>query len=269
MNEGCIVQKCDSDGPVYYQFDQWAGSRGLTHAVYTRHGGVSAAPFATLNIGGTVGDDPQAVQQNLRLCYEALELDTDRACTVWQVHSADAVVTSEPAVGRKWIAYADAMVSNTPDLPLMMRFADCVPVLFYDPVHKAVGIAHAGWRGTVGQVVVSAVRAMQSAFGTNPADVEAAIGPSIGPDHYQVGPEVVEAVQQSLGTTDGLIRHADDGSAYLDLWESNRRALESIGVNKIEIAGISTASSTEDFFSHRAEKGKTGRFGAVIALRAS
>jgi YfiH family protein len=261
------VQKTDRGGPIYYEFEQWAGSEALTHAVFTRNGGVSRAPFRSLNIGGTVGDDPAAVDQNLRLAYDALELDSEKACTVWQVHSADAVIATEPAVGRRWLARADSIVSNTPNLPLMMRFADCVPVLFYDPTQHVVGIAHAGWRGTVGQVVLSTLRAMQSAYGTNPTDVEAAIGPSIGPDWYQVGPEVVEAVQSAFGATDGLIRKAVDGSAYLNLWEANRFALEHAGVNKIEVAGICTASNVDEFFSHRAEQGKTGRFGAVIALR--
>jgi polyphenol oxidase len=257
------------NGLAYYLFEQWANERGLSHAVYTRHGGVSHAPFASLNIGGTVGDDLSAVETNLHRAYDALELDYSKACTVWQVHSADVVMADAPAVGRKWLSRADGMVSNTPDLPLMMRFADCVPILFYDPVQRAVGIAHAGWRGTVKQAPLSTLRAMQSAYGTNPADVQACIGPSIGPDCYQVGPEVVEAVEQAFGTTDDLIRRASDGSAYLNLWEANRLALERAGVHHIEIAGICTATNTTDFFSHRAEKGKTGRFGAVIALRAS
>ncbi len=260
------MQKIDQAGPIYYQFEQWLGSEALTHAVFTRHGGTSRAPWSSLNIGGTVGDDPDAVRQNLRLVYDSLELDSRAACEVWQVHSADAVIANAPVPGRRWLARADAMVTNKPGVPLLMRFADCVPVLFYDPAHHAVGIAHAGWRGTVSQVVVSTLRVMQDAFDTRPEQVQAAIGPSIGPDHYQVGPEVVEAINQAFGSTHDLIRQASDGSTYLDLWTSNRLALERAGVRSIEIAGICTASNTIDFYSHRAEHGKTGRFGAVIAL---
>jgi YfiH family protein len=261
------LHRIQQSGPIYYQFEQWLGKTGLTHAVFSRHGGKSRAPWASLNIGGTVGDDPEAVQQNIRLVYDTLELDAERACTVWQVHSADAVIASEPAPGRRWLARADGMVTNLPDVPLMMRFADCVPILLYDPRQHVVGIAHAGWRGTVKRVVESTLRCMQTAYGTDPADVQASIGPSIGPDHYQVGPEVVDAVQESFSTTEGLIHRASDGSAYLNLWETNRLALERAGVKQIEIAGICTASTTSDFYSHRAEHGKTGRFGAVIALR--
>ena len=263
------MQRFDGDGPIYYRFEQWLDSPELTHAVFTRNGGTSRAPWASLNVGGTVGDDPEAVQENIRLAYAALELDGERACTVWQVHSADAVIAGERPPGRRWVARADGMVTDRPGVPLTMRFADCVPILFYDPVHRAVGIAHAGWRGTVARTAISTLRTMQAAYGTDPHDVQAAIGPSIGPDHYQVGPEVVEAVEQCFGTTDGLIRRASDGSAYLDLWEANRRLLDNAGVRKIEVSGICTASNTAEFFSHRAERGKTGRFCAIIALNES
>jgi polyphenol oxidase len=134
-------------------------------------------------------------------------------------------------------------------------------------VRHAIGMSHAGWRGTVTHVVANTVRTMQMAYGTDPADVQASIGPSIGPDQYQVGPEVVEAVEQAFGTTKDLIRKASDGTYYLNLWEANRLSLERAGVRKIEIAGICTASNTDEFFSHRAERGRTGRFGAIIALK--
>src|SRR5579859_2863104 len=231
------VQRVDYRGPISYQFEQWDGAASLRHAIFTRHGGRSRAPWDSLNFGGTVGDDPQAVEQNLRIAFDSLELDADAACTVWQVHSADVVMAEAPMSGRRWLARADGLITNRPGLPLLMRFADCVPVLFYDPVHSAVGIAHAGWRGTVKQVVVSTLQAMHDAYGSQPGDVEVGIGPSIGPDHYQIGPEVVEAVAQSFGTTHDLVRQASDGTHYLNLWESNRLALSRAGVSKIEVSG--------------------------------
>src|SRR5262249_10981297 len=156
-----------------YQFEHWADTKELNHAIFTRLGGTSRAPWASLNVGGTVGDDPQAVHDNLQRMYDALELESERACSVWQVHSADVVLANERAPDRKWLARADGMVTDRPNIPLTMRFADCVPVLFYDPAHLAVGIAHAGWRGTVSQVVVSTLRAMKAAYGTEPTDVQA------------------------------------------------------------------------------------------------
>ena len=259
------MQRLESGQLRYFQFEMWQDAP-IRHGIFTRHGGISSAPWTSLNLGGTVGDSTDAVAENHRRVYSSLDLDSSRACTVWQVHGADTVIATNPPANRKWINRADGMVTNRRDLPLMMRFADCVPILFFDPVQEVIGIAHAGWRGTLAGAQVSVVNTMQQAFGSQPEDIQACIGPGIGPDCYQVGEEVVEAVQETFGTLDGLIKRAEDGSAYLNLWESNRRKLAEAGLRQIEIAGICTASHTEDFFSHRAEKGKTGRFGAVIAL---
>ncbi|MCZ7541852.1 MAG: peptidoglycan editing factor PgeF [Anaerolineae bacterium] len=169
----------------------------------------------------------------------------------------------------RWLARADGLVTDRPGLALAMRFADCAPILLYDPAHHALGLAHAGWRGTVLGAGVSALRTMTDAFGTRPQDVQAAIGPSIGPQRYQVGEEVVAAIAEAFGRTDGLIRRADDGSAYLDLWAANWLALQRAGVTQIEVAGLCTATRTDEFYSHRAERGRTGRFGVIAALNGS
>jgi YfiH family protein len=260
------MRRINGTGPVYYQFELWANTDRLTHGIFTRLGGVSQAPWVSLNLGGTVGDAPDAVRENHRIMYHSLGLDEERACTVWQVHSADTVIAQGRVPNRRWLARADGLITDQPGLPLVMRYADCTPILLYDPVRHVVGIAHAGWRGTVTGAAVSPLKVMIDAYGTNPADVQAGIGPSIGPDRYQVGEEVVDAVREAFGHLDGLITRAEDGSAYLNLWEANRLALERAGVGQIEVAGICTASHTDEFFSHRAENGRTGRFGAVIAL---
>ncbi len=266
QSEACVQRIQAENGVVYYQFPQWANGVPLRHGVFTRLGGVSRPPWDTLNVGGTVGDAPAAVQENHRRIYAALGVDAAHVCTVWQVHGAETIYARQPRADRRWLARADGIITDQVGLALMMRFADCVPILFYDPTHKAIGLAHAGWRGTVLGAAESTLRAMQHTFGTRPPDVQAAIGPSIGPQRYQVGEEVVEAVQKAFGETDGLIRRAADGSAYLDLWAANRRALERAGVLQIALAGLCTASHTDEFYSHRAEKGRTGRFGVVMAL---
>lgn len=249
---------------VYYQFGMWPN---LNHGVFTRRGGTSPSPWQSLNLGGNVGDQYTSVRHNQELIYQSLGLQSDRICSVWQVHSADVLVVDGPVLGRRWIALADGMVTNCPNTPLFMRFADCTPLLFHDPVRHVIGIAHAGWRGTVAGVGANTVKTMIQAFGSDPSDIEVGIGPSIGPKSYQVGDEVVMAVQNYFGTTDGLIAyHPEDHSAYFDLWAANRLDLERVGVQKIEVAAIDTATNTDEFFSHRAEKGKTGRFGAVVSL---
>jgi YfiH family protein len=147
-----------------------------------------------------------------------------------------------------------------------MRFADCVPVLLHDPVRRVIGLAHAGWLGTIRGVARSAIENMQKRYGSEPRDILAAIGPSIGPDHYEVGQDVIQKIEESFGEkAEGLVGWRD-GRSYLDLWKANRLQLEQAGVQQIEVAEVCTACHLEDWFSHRAEKGKTGRFGAIMAL---
>jgi YfiH family protein len=249
---------------AYYQFEMWSH---LRHGVFTRLGGASAAPWASLNMGGNVGDDPDAVRQNHVLMYAAAAVNPGKVCSLWQVHSADVMVVEGPVEGQRWIAQADGMITNKPDTPLTMRFADCTPIFFHDPVKRVIGMAHAGWRGTVAGIAGKTVRLMEQTYGCAPGDIQAAIGPSIGCDDYQVGDEVVDAVQRFYGQTDPLIRHDPENSAtYFDLWAANQLDLERAGVRQIEVAAISTASNTHEFFSHRAEAGRTGRFGAIFSL---
>jgi YfiH family protein len=258
------VKKIEHDDLSFYQFDLWPD---LTHGIFTRNGGMSSKPWSSLNVGGNVGDDPKAVRRNHELVYAALGLSERRACTVWQVHSADVVMVTGPVLGRRWLALADGMITDRPDTPLAMRYADCTPLLFRDRTKGVIGIAHAGWRGTVQGVARQMVEAMTQAYGCKPSDIQAGIGPSIGPERYQVGDDVVDSVHAYFGTTEGLIRyHPSDHTAYFDLWAANRLDLERAGVEQIEVAGLCTAQRTDEFFSHRAENGRTGRFGAVLSL---
>lgn len=258
------MKRLNQNDIVYYQFAAWSE---LPHGIFTRHGGVSPAPWDSLNMGGTVGDDAEAVRHNHQLMYATLNVQANRASTVWQVHGADVVIVDGPVRNRRWIALADAMVTDRRNTPLVMRYADCTPLLFHDPVRGVIGMAHAGWRGTVLGVGSKVIRTMAQAYGCKPADIQVGIGPSIGPRRYQVGEEVVADVQAYFGTLDGLIRRdPDDGSAYLDLWAANALDLKRAGVTQIDVSEICTAENTRDFYSHRAEKGRTGRFGAVIAL---
>jgi YfiH family protein len=148
-----------------------------------------------------------------------------------------------------------------------MRFADCVPILLHDPGKGVIGIAHAGWMGTLRDVAVATVNAMKKNYGSNPADIIAGIGPSIGPDHYEIGADVILQVMQKHGDESELFLKSHQGKIHFNLWEANRVALERAGVRQIEVSGICTACHTEDWFSHRAEKGRTGRFGALISLQ--
>lgn len=258
------MERCQVDDLQFYQSEFFDDIR---HGIFTRHGGLSPAPWSGLNVGGTVGDDVETVRANHALMYKTLDINPDNACTTWQVHGADVVMADSPIEGRKWVARADGIMTDNPDVPLVMRFADCVPLLFYDPHVKAIGVAHGGWRGTVQGMGKNMIRAMQQAYGSQPSNIRVVIGPSISIDNFQVGEEVVDAFSVAFGDMDGLMRRdKTDGTAYIDLWEANRRDLASIGVKDIEISGICTYQNTDDFYSHRAEKGKTGRFGVVMQL---
>jgi len=248
----------------YFQFEQLG--HGMTHAVFTRWGGISPEPWDSLNLGGTVGDDPERVRENRRLALATLERDPASVYDVWQIHGVEVAIAEAPRLPESPHLLADAILTDKPGLTLMMRFADCVPIMLHDPVRKVAGIAHAGWMGTVRGTVRFAVEAMQKRFGSNPADIQAAIGPSIGPDHYEVGPDVVIQVQQAFQSDASSLLSESTGRMKFDLWAANRLLLEQAGVRNVEVAGLCTACHTEDWYSYRSEKGRTGRFGAIIAL---
>ncbi len=252
------------DEIVYFTFGSLEGE--LTHAIFTRRGGVSPAPWASLNLGGTVGDDPARVRQNRLRALLTLGLEPASVYDVWQVHGVEVAIAEAPRPPDVPHLQADVLLTDKPGVTLMMRFADCVPILLYDPVHRAAGMAHAGWLGTVSGTVRAAVQAMQQRYGSQPADLRAAIGPSIGPDHYEIGPDVIARVRSAFGEAASDLLAARDGRVYFDLWSANRKHLEAAGVTEIETAGLCTACHTDDWFSHRAEKGRTGRFGAVVTI---
>lgn len=251
-------------GIRYYQFNQLGD--GLTQAIFTRRGGHSPKPWAALNLGGTVGDDPERVRENRNRALMALNRDPGSVYDVWQVHGVNVAIAEAPRSQDEPHLQADVILTNVPGITLLMRFADCVPVLLHDPIRQVIGIAHAGWMGTVRGTIRFAVEAMQSRFGTNPGEILAGIGPSIGPDHYEIGPDVKAQVRRAFGQKASSLLRERQGDIYFDLWAANRLALEKSGVNKIEVAGLCTACHTEDWYSHRAERGRTGRFGAIIAL---
>jgi hypothetical protein len=251
------------NGIRYFQFD----TLQTRHAVFTRHGGVSPEPWSSLNVGGTVGDDLDRVKENRLLSFHALSRAPESAFEVWQVHSADVVCTRAPRPHGESLRQADVILTDTPEVTLFMRFADCVPILLHDSGKGVVGLAHAGWRGTLQDVAIATVDAMRKQYGSNPADITAGIGPSIGPDHYQIGADVILQVMQKYGDESEVLLKSHNGKIHFDLWKANQLLLERAGVSKIEHAGICTACHTNDWFSHRAENGRTGRFGALISLQ--
>lgn len=258
------MERVSKDGLEYYRHEKWDT---LKHGIFTRHGGVSQSYWASLNVGGTNGDDDEAVRINHQRMYNVLDVNGNRACTTWMIHGVETIIANDPPEGRRWLAKADGILTNKPDTPLVMRYADCTPLMVYDPTKQVIGLGHAGWRGTVNGMGARMVKTMYDTYDCQPEDIEVVIGAAISQENYQVGEEVVVAVNQYFGDDAELIaRDVTDGTAYLDLWKANQLDFERHGVTKVEVMGICTFDNTNDFFSHRAEKGKTGRFGVVISL---
>lgn len=250
--------------PIHYlTFDSFSN---LPHGVFTRRGGVSPAPWDSLNVGGSVGDDLAHVRENRIRSFRTLGRDPASIHDVWLVHGTEVVFADQPRDLAEKPPQADLLFTDNPKVTLYMRFADCVPLLFHDPKKGVVGLSHAGWMGTVRGVAAASIRAMHARYGSDPRDVRAAIGPSIGPDHYEVGADVAEQVRASFGPQAESLLEPRGDRFYLDLWQANRLQLEAAGVEHVEVSAVCTACHLDDWFSHRAEKGKTGRFGAILAL---
>lgn len=205
-----------------------------------------------------------------RRLAEALGIPPEALVSTRQVHRDEVVVVPGPAYGCWRSGYgADGLVTNVPGLYLLGYFADCVPILAYDPVRRVVGLAHAGWRGTVLGIAGRLVEVMGQTFGTAATDLYVGLGPSIGPCCYEVGEEVIAGVRAHLPEPETLLRPGRPGHAYFDLWAANRQALRRAGIpeEQIELSGICTSCRVERFFSYRRESGLRGLFGAVIGLR--
>ncbi len=255
----------EADGLRFFQFESLVDAN-LDHAILTRHGGVSPAPWNSLNYGRTVGDADSRVTKNISRGLGATGRLREEAFDVWQVHSATVVRADGPNLVGGHLK-ADAIITIQPGVTLIMRFADCVPIMTYDPQNRAAGVAHAGWLGTVRGIAAELVRCMQKEFGSKPDELLAGIGPSIGPDHYPVGEDVVAQFEEARGESAGEHFHSINGANHLELWSANEAQLRAAGVDSIEVSEICTACNLHDWYSHRGENGATGRFGAHLAIR--
>jgi polyphenol oxidase len=232
---------------------------GVVHAITTRQGGVSSGRCESLNVSYSVGDAAENVDENLRRVAQVVGARREDLFAAYQVHGRAVTVVGPETHARP---RCDVLITGLPDRRLMLRFADCTPVLLADPKRRAVAAVHAGWRGSAVRAAGAAVEALQQVFGSDPRDLLAGIGPAVGPCCYTVGAEVFQAFDDRPGLL-------QDGK--LDLWEANRRSLTETGVpdENIEIASICTQCQSDRFFSHRANGGQpAGRFAAIIGIAA-
>jgi YfiH family protein len=269
--------KSDSSDTVYpviinnlllYRIRAFEAYPGLTHAIFTRRGGASQAPYHSLNLGSTVGDEAEAVKKNFEQACQAVNITPDQTVSCYLVHGRR-ILTIDKTNRQQVMGQADGLITSGPNVYLFMRFADCTPLIFYDPIRGAVGVSHAGWRGTMQNIADATVTAMARQLGCQPQNIIAVIGPAIGPCCYEVGPEVMAAGAENLADSATLFirRNGRANHAHFDMWAANRRQLAASGVGQTIQSKICTACHTDEFFSHRAEKGRTGRFGVIIGLR--
>ena len=262
----------------FLTFDKIEETNLVSHGFSTRLGGVSKEHLGTMNLSFTRGDDPECVLENYRRMAEVLNVDLDRMAASDQTHTTNVRMVTEEDAGKgilipKDYRDVDGLITNIPGMTLVTFYADCVPLYFVDPVHKAIGLSHSGWRGTVEKMGKATLDAMKDAYGTNPEDVIAGIGPSICQDCYEVSEDVAMAFEKALPGRDDVFRKGrltEEGQKYqLDLWKANEYILIEAGVlpQNIQKPGICTCCNPEYLFSHRASQGKRGNLAAFLCLK--
>lgn len=247
----------------------------VEHCFTTRIGGVSKGIYESLNLSFTRGDEDAAVRENFRRLAGAMKTDVSEFVFTDQTHTTNVRrVTAEDAgkgiVKERDYTDIDGLITNEPGLVLSTFYADCVPLYFVDPVHRAIGMSHSGWKGTVGKMGAATITAMKREFGTEAKDLVCAIGPSICQDCYEVSEDVADAFKEAFpGHADEILLDKKNGKYQLDLWRTNEIVLTEAGVLKenIAVTNICTCCNPDLLFSHRASHGKRGNLGAFIYLR--
>ena len=248
---------------------EYLTAEGITasHCFTTRHGGVSTGSQSSLNLAIGRGDSMENVEKNLHILGSALGFDPQKLVMTMQIHS-DIVRTVTDAdcngLCHRNYPQCDALVTATPGVALLVFTADCTPLLFHDPVTGAVGAAHAGWRGTAKAIGARVVEAMVRDFGSNPADIRAAIGPNVGLCHFETDADVPEAMIAAFGDEVKQYIEKKGEKYFLDLKAINALVLRRAGVQHIEISDECTMCSPHRFWSHRVTNGDRGSQGAII-----
>ena len=260
------MRQFKQEGLVYYKFDSF-DDLALDHAIFSRIGGNSQGPYTSMNLGGTNGDNPKAVVANHEKLFRVFGRPYSSRFDVWQVHGKTILFSDAPRPPEKKHPPADGIFTDKPEVTLIMRFADCVPLVFHDPARKVVGIVHAGWQGTLLRIGAEAVSAIARQYGSSASDLRVGMGPSICGECYQVGADVHKQFLKAWGSdAEQIFLNKEDG-LYLDLWGANEWVLREAGVGRVENSGFCTAEKLDEWYSYRKEKGVTGRFAVVIALK--
>lgn len=274
-NRDHVFVEREADGVFYLEYPILSESGFVKHGFSTRLGGVSRGIFSSMNFSFTRGDDSEAVRENYRRMAKALCVKEDSFVCSMQTHTTNVRVVTEEDRGKGVVRArdyedVDGLVTDVPGLCLTTFYADCVPLFFVDPTHRAIGLSHSGWRGTVGRMGKATLDKMHEAYGTKPEDVLAAVGPSICQDCYEVSADVVDAFREQFDKKHWgkLFYQKENGKYQLDLWRANEIVLLEAGVRKTHMAvtNLCTCCNPDLLFSHRASEGKRGNLAAFLAI---
>lgn len=242
----------------------------VLHGFSTRLGGVSQGHCATMNISTSRGDDPEAVEENRRRISVAIGVKPENMVYTQQTHTTNVARVLREDKGRTF-QNTDGLVTNVPGICLVTFYADCVPLYFVDPVNKAIGLSHSGWRGTVGKMANVTVKRMTEEFGSDPNDIIAAVGPSICQDCYEVSEDVIGQFQENYEKKywDELFYIKENGKYQLNLWKANEINFLESGILKehMAITNVCTCCNPAILFSHRVTGWERGNLSAFLALK--
>ena len=269
-NEEHIFDENVVNGVPYLSYPLLEGTGAVKHGFSTKLGGVSTGSCATMNISTTRGDDPEAVAENRRRIGAAIGVRPEDMTYTHQTHTTNVAVVRAEDRGRRFLE-TDGMVTNVPGICLVTFYADCVPLFLVDPVKKAIGLSHSGWRGTVGKMGKVTVQALMREYGSRPEDIVAAIGPSICQDCYEVSEDVIDRFRDSFNEAvwPKLFYRKENGKYQLDLWRANEEVFLETGIRRenLAVTNLCTHCNQEVLFSHRATGEKRGNLSAFLALK--
>ena len=275
-NQKHILEEKQAGEVLYLSYPMLENTGIVNHGFSTRIGGVSEGIFSSMNLSLSRGDDEAAVRENFRRMANAIGVEAESLVFAAQTHTTNVRKVTAEDKG-KGIVYpldyqdVDGLITNERGLCLTTFYADCVPLFFVDTVHKAIGLSHSGWRGTVVRMGRATLRSMKEEYGTEPKDVIAAVGPSICQDCYEVSEDVIEKFKEAFDKKhwDELFYQKENKKYQLNLWKANEIILLEAGVQKenIAVTNVCTNCNSDLLFSHRATKGQRGSLAAFMALK--
>ena len=260
---------------LFYFFPNLMEHPNVLHAISTRQGGVSTGNYNSLNLGFHVGDVPDRVLENHHRLSQSLGFDLSSLVSCQQVHHDTIALVGKRYLKNssylpdKMIGQTDALITDVPGITLMTRHADCLPILFFDSKTRTAAVSHAGWKGTLAHIGPKTVDLLVKEYKCERQDIQAGLGPSIGPCCYQISSAMADLASEKLIKGNLFVKEESGNKLSFDLWQANREQLLTAGIPEENIysSEVCTSCKVDHFFSYRKEKKVTGRFAALIGLR--